>query len=105
MPEADRSPSESALLHLEEEFEEGGNILEESLLGDGASASAQGVPELNDAEAGNVAFIVSDRIARRNELHMMGDDSIAEKDMVLLAEKIARRLDRLSLRLGGSLGR
>lgn len=102
MSEEDRSPFESALLHLEEEFEQGENILEESLLGDGAGASAQGVPELNDAEAGNVAFIVSDRLSRSAELRMLEEDPVAEADMALLAEKIARRLDRLSLRLGGS---
>ena len=57
-------------------------------------------PQLNDSEAGNIAFILSDRFSRNSDWHISLDMEDCEPRMKELADKIALRLEELSLRLG-----
>lgn len=63
-----------------------------------------GIPEVNDSEAGNLAFILSDRISRHSDWRLMiepeADESAA---MTELADRISRRLEELSMRLGDEI--
>jgi hypothetical protein len=96
--------SESALFHLDSETgaSEGDRDLGELATENRLESAGIGLPELNDAEADNIAFIVSDRISRSSALRMMNDDSLQESGMAELAERVGKRLNELSLRLGGT---
>jgi hypothetical protein len=57
-------------------------------------------PQLNDSEAGNIAFILSDRFSRNGDWNISLDMEGGEPSMNELADKVSRRLEELSLRLG-----
>lgn len=56
--------------------------------------------ELNDSEADNLAYIVADRLSRNDDWRLMEEEADGEKAASELADKVARRLMELSLRLG-----
>jgi hypothetical protein len=93
---------DSALIHLSSESNAGLGVPDEFLPDSARESDAAPLPELNDAEAGNIAFILSDRISRSSALRMMNEDSASEMDMAKLAERVGRRLNELSLRLDGT---
>jgi hypothetical protein len=59
-----------------------------------------GLPLLNDSEAGNLSFILSDGFSRNGSWHIMLDMGASEPHMAEIANKVSRRLAELSLRLG-----
>jgi hypothetical protein len=66
------------------------------------SGAQEGNPNsdaLNDAEAANVAFIVSDRFARDTQLRISIDEKEGDSSIAELAAKVSKRLGDLSLRL------
>jgi hypothetical protein len=68
--------------------------------GEITGAQGGGSSVLNDAEAANVAFIVSDRFARDSQLRISIDELESESSLAELASKVSKRLSELSLRLG-----
>ena len=66
---------------------------------DGGAAD-QSIPQLNDSEAGNIAFILSDRFSRNRDWNMGLDTEDIEPRIAKIADKVAKRLEELSLRLG-----
>ncbi|HNX05307.1 MAG TPA: hypothetical protein PKI32_07375, partial [Opitutales bacterium] len=66
MNDETNTPSESALLHLSAAGGVGdeAGVPDEFQTDDRNETGAAPLPELNDAEAGNIAFIISDRISR-----------------------------------------
>ncbi len=67
--------------------------------------SSPAIVELNASDAGNLSFIVSHRIARNQAWRLMLDREENEAAMAELAEKVARRLEELSLRLADDRAR
>lgn len=65
--------------------------------------AASVISTLNDAEAGNLSFIVSERISRNASWRIMLDTEESEEAMTDLADRVAKRLDELSLRLGNDV--
>ena len=64
-----------------------------------------GSPQINDSEAGNLAFILSDRFSRNGGWRIMLDMNTSEPRMAEIAGRVAQRLDALSLRLGNERAR
>jgi hypothetical protein len=60
----------------------------------------QSLPPLNDSEASNIAFILSDRFSRNADWNISLDMEGGEIRMEEFARKVALRLEELSLRLG-----
>lgn len=98
------TPADTALLKLS--MEDCGGACSDDIaegLAEPRPEEAPGaVAELNDAEAGNLAFILSDRISRTETLRMMNEEPEGGIDMAELSARVAKRLNELSLRLGGN---
>jgi hypothetical protein len=67
--------------------------------GELSGAQGENSASLNDAEAANVSFIVSDRFARDTQLRISIDEKEGDSSIAELAAKVSKRLGDLSLRL------
>jgi hypothetical protein len=63
-------------------------------------AGSDSFAQLNDSEAGNIAFILSDRFSRNSDWNLSLDMQGGEPQMAEIASKVSKRLEELSLRLG-----
>jgi hypothetical protein len=94
----DREPERLALARLEAELAE-----DLSPASDVVAASVSGLPDLNKSDADNLAFLLSHRLAHDLDLSLMqpqDEDSVVDAErMAELAERVARRLEELSMRL------
>jgi hypothetical protein len=79
------------------------SVLEAEQEGARLSAEALDVPQINDAEANNLSFILSDRFARNPTWRMMLDFEHSDVAISELSDRVARRLEKLSLRLGNDV--
>ena len=75
------------------------SILDSVHAGEMAGAREGDVSTLNDAEAANLAFIVSDRFARDSRLQISTDEAGGDGSIAELALKVSQRLGDLALRL------
>ncbi len=69
-------------------------------------AAAEAVAaQLNDAEARNLAFLVSHHLSRNEEWRLSAGPEQDAKEVTELAARVAQRLSDLSLRLGSDEAR